>query len=104
MTRMWTSFWQHLCDCGRNATLFMIALLAMLAGVLFVPAMGWVVWPLFGGLLIRMALMIIRGVLRAARPEPKLGRLPPLSERDWRKARERLRRTDRLPCGPARRW
>ena len=40
-------------------------------------------------------------VVRAARPEPKLGRLPPLCERDWRKARERLTRTDRLPTRPA---
>lgn len=98
---MWTSFCQHLCGCGRDATVFIIALLFMLAGLIFVPAMGGLVWPLLVFLLAWLAVIIIRAALRAARPEPKLGRLPPLCERDWRKARERLTRTDRLPARPA---
>jgi len=98
---MWTSFCQHLCGCGRDATGFIVVLVSMATGLIFVPAMGWLVWPLLGFLLAWLAVIIIRAVLRAARPEPKLGRLPPLCERDWRKARERLTRTDRLPARPA---
>ena len=97
---MWTSFCQHLCGCGRDATVFIVALASMLTGLIFVPAMGWLVWPVLGILLCWLAVLTIRAVLRAARPEPKLGRLPPLSERDWRKARERLTRTDRIPTRP----
>jgi len=80
--------------------MFIVSVLAMFAGIIFVPALGGLVWPLLGGLLAYVALMILRAVLRAARPEPKLGRLPPLCERDWRKARERLTRTDRIPRSP----
>jgi uncharacterized membrane protein YccC len=95
---MWTSFFQHLRGCGRDATMFIVALVSMLAGLIFVPAMGWLTWPILGALLAWLCVMMIRAVVRAARPEPKLGRLPPLCERDWRKARERLTRTDRLPA------
>ncbi len=65
---MWTSFCQHLCGCGRDATVFIVALVSMLAGLIFVPAMGWLTWPILGALLAWLCVMMIRAVVRAARP------------------------------------
>lgn len=87
---MWKAFAEHFRECGRNGTLFVFAVLGVMAGALFVSAAGtpvvtalWVTWT---ALFIRAGLKFIDEWRHPAR----LGRMPPLSQNDLSTARSKL--------------
>jgi uncharacterized membrane protein HdeD (DUF308 family) len=88
---MWRAFCQQLKECGRNGSLFIFALLGVLAGALLITAMGkvalTVLWLFGAGVLARACARVIR----QSRPPPRLGKFPPLSSEDLRVARLKLR-------------
>jgi magnesium-transporting ATPase (P-type) len=87
---MWKAFAEQFKECGRNGTLFVFALLGVMAGSLVTSAMGksgvtalWAVWTI----------LLVRGCVRFVRDwknPSRLGRLPPLSQNDLRVARSKL--------------
>jgi hypothetical protein len=95
MNPFWTSFFEHLRDCGRDATLFLMAL-AGFVGLLVIIAIlettalreyflqAALVALLFT--LVRLALLLRR--FRARRRNPL--RFPPLSRDERRVARSKL--------------
>jgi hypothetical protein len=90
---MWSGFFEHLRECGRDATLFIYACLAVAAAWSVVPSLGRLSIPVLAGpFLIALARFVLVWK-RASRGFEKLGRLPPLSDQDRRKARERLLQT-----------
>jgi hypothetical protein len=104
MSHFWTSFFAHLKDCGRNATLFMIALAGGFGLMLLIAALyenhleNYLIGVL--GILASFALTSgIAGIARArARRRDRLGGSP-LSVDEMRKARAKLTKNS----GPYRR-
>jgi len=94
MGHFWASFFDHLRNCGRNATLFMITLglllVLIILGVLayVTHALPYVLGALVGAMLIAMAVAFRR--MRARRR--MRGEYPPLSALELRNARARLRK------------
>jgi hypothetical protein len=87
---MWKAFAEHFKECGRNGTLFVFALLAVMLMTLFVSALGkgvittlWIAWSV---LLIRSGVRFVHDWKNPAR----LGKMPPLSQHDRRIARSKL--------------
>jgi hypothetical protein len=87
---MWKAFAEHFKECGRNGTLFVFALMAILLTTFFVSALGkgvivtlWIAWAV---LLVRSAVKFVHEWKNPAR----LGKMPPLSQHDLRTARSKL--------------
>jgi hypothetical protein len=87
---MWKAFAEHFKECGRNGTLFVAALMAILLVTFFVSAWGkgviitlWVAWSV---LLMRSGIRFVYDWKNPAR----LGKMPPLSQHDRRIARSKL--------------
>ena len=87
---MWKSFAEHFRECGRNGTLFVFALLGVMAGALVLSAAGkpgvttlWVIWTV---LFVRACMKFVHDWRHPAR----LGHLPPLSQNDLTVARSKL--------------
>lgn len=87
---MWKAFAEHFKECGRNGTLFVFALLAVMLGALVASSLGkfaatalWLVWT---GLLLRAGIRFVHEWRHPAR----LGKLPPLPQNDLSRARSKL--------------
>ena len=98
MSPFWTSFFSHLRDCGRNATLFVFALAGFL-GVLVVAiafsnsALLRDALPVLPGLgLIAVAWVCVAIHRARVRRRERLHR-PPLSDDELRVARSKLRKS-----------
>jgi hypothetical protein len=97
MSSFWGSLFEHLRDCGRNATLFLIALagigLVLLAGLILsefdVLERVTEVWPLLAAIAAAWIFLTIRRALRRHRERI---RFPPLSCDELRVARSKLMR------------
>jgi hypothetical protein len=95
MSHLWASFFLHLKDCGRHATLFMIALAGVFGVMLLIAGLyeNHLERYLIGvlGVLALLALTSgIAGIARArARRRERLGHSP-LSVDEMRKARAKL--------------
>lgn len=97
MGHFWTSFFEHLRDCGRNATLFLVALtgffLLLSLGAL-VYALGWyrylvLAWPVIAiAALVRLVVLLRRR--RSLRRQHD--HVAPLSENELHRARAKLRK------------
>jgi len=87
---MWKAFAEHFKECGRNGNLFVLALAAVILGVLVTCSMGkfgtTTVWSLWTGLLLRATVKFIHDWRHPAR----LGKLPPLPQNDLSRARSKL--------------
>ena len=83
---MWQGFCEHLKECGRNGGPFCLAL----AAVLCVAALGaWGMAVLAAVLVAGIAWMWVCVAGQRQKFE-KLGKMPPLSENDLRRARSKL--------------
>ncbi len=84
---MWGSFCEQLKDCGRNGTLFVVALVPVFVAAPFGEIGVAALASVLLGLAVRACVVLVR-------PEklPKLGRLPPLSQNDLAAARSKLLR------------
>ena len=87
---MWKAFAEHFKECGRNGTLFVLALLAVMLGTLMASSMGKfgtaTLWLLWAGMLLRASVKFIHQWRHPAR----LGKLPPLAQNDLSRARSKL--------------
>lgn len=95
MGPFWTSFFEHLKDCGRDATVFMMALAGFIAVLVIVALLestrlreyfGQAALVLFLLTLVRLVFLVRR--FRARRRE--YPRFPPLSRDERRVARSKL--------------
>ena len=95
MGPFWTSFFEHLRDCGRDAALFMMALAGFIAvlGIIAVLESTWLRDYFLQGALVMLLFALIRFALLVrrfrARRRERL-RFPPLSRDEQRVARSKL--------------
>lgn len=98
---MWKAFAEHFKDCGRNGTLFVLALLAVLSCGILTTSIGRggvaALWGLWTVLALRSAVRFVREWRHPAR----LGRLPPLSQNDLKVARSKLMKCHTQRLNPA---
>ena len=88
---MWESFCEHLRECGRNGTLFIVALLGFfpvtgLISCLVGSGLHWATWM---GMAI-FAVSVLRVVFGIDQKTQRLAKPPPLCHEDWRTARAKL--------------
>lgn len=80
------AFCEHLSHCGRNGAPFFFAFTAVIGSVSLGPWGGLVFLALLGvGLL-----WVVAGAAAQRDKCERLGKLPPLSDHDWRAARSKL--------------
>jgi hypothetical protein len=95
MGPFWTSFFEHLKDCGRDATLFMMALAGFIAVLVILAILEstWLREYFLQGALVLLLFVLIRFALLVrrfrARRRERL-RFPPLSRDELRVARSKL--------------
>ena len=84
---MWRGFCEKLRDCGRDGNLFFVSFLVVLLSGLFWANGGAM---LLGGFVLLNLLRALMVLLEHRERYERLGRLPPLPERDMQRARARL--------------
>jgi len=87
---MWESFCEHLSECGRDASLFILAMLVVVVGPIVTLILGEHVVPVLGVLCLILLIRFGLVLKRAHSKFERLGRMPPLSPVDWRVARAKL--------------
>ena len=84
---MWRGFCEKLRECGRDGNLFFITFQVLFLSALFWHHGGSVLWL---GFVTLFALRTTLAIAGQRNRFEKLGRLPPLSERDLQAARAKL--------------
>lgn len=87
---MWDAFLQHLSNCGRDATLFIVALGGMVGIGVLAHAMGDRVSPyILVPILVVLLALAMRAIGKRMHWE-RLGKMPPLQREDIRRVRSKL--------------
>jgi hypothetical protein len=91
---MWKAFAEQFKECGRNGTLFIVAVLMLLPMLVLTSQLAealdrWAT-PVFAGFWILCLGSALASFIHAWRHPPRLGKLPPLSQNDLSAARSKL--------------
>ncbi len=97
MGHFWTSFFEHIRSCGRNATLFLFALAGFaafvaLAALLFLTWLHDYVLPALPFLAIPAAVWLVISIRRARARRHLRTHFGPLSDNELHRARAKLRK------------
>jgi hypothetical protein len=90
---MWRSLADTFRDCGRNATLFVVVVLAL--GAAAFAGGEACLWTALA-VIVAVALRVIWGALHPPARRWQYAKLPPLSQNEWRAARTKLTATQDL--------
>ena len=87
---MWDGFCEHLKECGRNGTIFVFAVATVIVSPFLAMWMGAYASYAVGGFAGWLVYHSVASIVRQCRGYEKLGKMPPLSQNEWKAARKKL--------------